>query len=120
MERRDSPLRAELESPVMKEGSQPDHNTKPRFLLAKAQTNVGDRQAASWIRKMNSDWILSFFYLKFLSIPMQWIKCEPRTEKACDYLCGRKRAHRSQQRRTMAQGLCPREVPFDRLRIKCS
>lgn len=65
MERRDSPLRAELESPVMKEGSQPDHNTKPpRFLLAKAQTNVGDRQAASWIRKMNSDWILPFFLFK--------------------------------------------------------
>lgn len=32
---------AELESPGMKEGSRPDLNTKPHFLLTKAQTNVG-------------------------------------------------------------------------------
>lgn len=64
----------------MKEGSRPDLNTKPHFLLAKAQSDVGCR-----LDQQQLDF--AFFYVKFLSIPMERIKCEQRTEKASEHLC---------------------------------
>lgn len=43
--------------------------------------NVGDMPTASWIKKMSSNWILPFFYLRFLLILMEGIKCEHQNEK---------------------------------------
>ena len=39
--------------------------------LPGTQMNVGDMPTASWIKKMSSNWILPFFYLKFLLILMK-------------------------------------------------
>lgn len=78
LEGRDSPLRAELKSPVMKEGSRPDHNTNPHFLLTKAPTNAGRRAGCQLDRENGQQLDFALFYLKFLSIPMERIKCERR------------------------------------------
>lgn len=112
LEGRDSPLRAELKSPVMKEGTRPDHNTNPP-LPARQSTDKCRWCAGCQLDPENGRQLdFALFYLKFLSIPLEWIKCEHRTEKAAEHLHGGNGTHQSQQRRTVAQRLCPQRRPL--------